>query len=96
MEPQRTSTHTHVERERKVGSGLAFIVGGLVVAVAVIAYYLFGVVAEDGDAGTNTSVEATTEAPAPVAPAGSGAAIGAAPAGGDARTGTAPAPAQQN
>jgi hypothetical protein len=93
MEPERTSTHTHIERERRSGSGLAFIVGGLVVAVAVIAYFVFdgGAMLGGGDAETNISVE-TTETPAPAAPAEGGAATGAAPAEGGQ---TAPAPATQ-
>jgi len=52
---------THVEKSS--GSGMAFILGGVVVAVLVIAYVLFGMgggdIASDGG-GT----DATTEAPA--------------------------------
>lgn len=76
---------THVEKSR--GSGMAFIVGGLVVAVLVIAYFLFAGGAGDmgagnsGDAGGDTNV--TVEAPE--ASASSGAASdGAGEGGGDA------------
>jgi hypothetical protein len=94
MEPESRTTHTHIERERSGSSGLAFIVGGLVVAVAVIAFFLFdggGMFSGGGDADTNISVEATTETPeTPAAPAE--------PATGGGGTETAPAapPAQQN
>jgi hypothetical protein len=94
MEPETRTTHTHIERERRSGSGLAFIVGGLVVAVAVIAYFLLGDggLTGGGDAGTNISVEATSESPPPAAPAEGGTEGQAAPA--DGGTATEPAPAQ--
>ena len=41
MEPERRDTYTHIERDRR-GSGMAFIVGGLVVAVLVIALVVWG------------------------------------------------------
>ena len=95
MEPERSSTHTHIERERGGGSGLAFIVGGLVVAVAVIAYFVFdgGAMFGGGDPDTNISVEATSESPAPAAPAEGSAAPAEGGAGSEAGSGTAP---QQN
>jgi hypothetical protein len=95
MEPERTSTHTHIERERRGSSSLAFIVGGLVVAVLVIAYFVFdgGSMMGGNDADTSINVEATSESPAPAAPAEGGAETQAAPAEGGAATETAPAPA---
>jgi len=55
------NTHTHIEREKTSGSGagLAFIVGGLVVAVAVIAWAVFssGPADRSGSADINVSVE---------------------------------------
>jgi hypothetical protein len=100
MEPETRSTHTHIERERGGSSGLAFIVGGLVVAVAVIAYFLLdgGATLGGGEADTNISVEATGESPAPAAPAESdGTETEAAPAEGGAETEPAPAaPAPAN
>ena len=98
MEPETRTTHTHIERERRSGSSLAFIVGGLVVAVAVIAYFLFGDGAVTGDGGTETSidVEATSESPTPAAPAEGGSETPAAPAEGGAGTDAAPAAPAQN
>ena len=93
MEPETRTTHTHIERERRGGSGLAFIVGGLVVAVAVIAFFLFdgsGALFGGGDADTNISVESTTQAPAPAAPAEN------APAEGGSATEAPPAAPAQN
>lgn len=83
-------TNTHVVSERVEtksggGSGLAFIVGGLVVAVLVIAWLFtggdFGV--NDGSSGgqTNINVDApAVEAPAPAADAPAPAAEAPAPA----------------
>ena len=49
---------THVEKSRS-GSGMAFILGGVVVAVLVIAYFVFGGTGADTGAGdTNVNVEA--------------------------------------
>ena len=49
---------THVEKSRS-GSGMAFILGGVVVAVLVIAYFVFGGNGADTGAGdTNVNVEA--------------------------------------
>lgn len=42
MEPERRETHTHIEHERSGGSGIAFIVGGMVVAVLVLAVMVWG------------------------------------------------------
>ncbi len=85
------STHTHVPREpvrESSGTGtLAFIIGGLVVAVGVIAWFLMGgdidssvttVPADGGDASVtieNTPAPAPAEesaAPAETAPADTG------------------------
>jgi hypothetical protein len=96
MEPERTSTHTHIERERRGGSGIAFIVGGLVVAVAVIAYFVLngGVITGGGEADTSINVEATSETLP--APAEGVAESEAAPAEDSAATETAPATPAQN
>lgn len=95
MEPESRTTHTHIERDRSRSSGMAFIVGGLVVAVAVIAYFVLdgGAMLGGGDADTNISVEATSESPAP---AEEGAAVEAAPADGAAQTESVPAAPAQN
>lgn len=92
--------HTHSEREtvREVparsgrGSGFAFILGGVVVAVAVIAYFFFegrdigG--APAGSGGGDVSVTVTNE--------GGGAEGGVAPEGGSAEAGGESAAADGN
>jgi hypothetical protein len=95
MEPETRTTHTRIERDRRSGSGLAFIVGGLVVAVGVIAYFLFADSAPTGGGGADTSinVEATSASPAPAAPADGGS---EAPAQGGTATEPAPAAPAQN
>lgn len=51
-----TSSSTHTGGSG--GNGIAFIVGGLVVAVAVIGFFLFsGVSVDDGSSDVNISVE---------------------------------------
>ena len=75
------------ETEKTSGGGMAFIVGGLVVAVAVVAWLVFGgspsTVGTAPDAGTTTNV--TVEQPAAPAPATTqGAADPVAPAPADA------------
>lgn len=63
MEPERHSSYTHVERDRETrsGSGMAFIVGGLVVAVAVIALIVwgapFGTDIDDADVEISTQTQ---------------------------------------
>ncbi len=56
MEPERRESHTntYVERERRTGGGttMAFIVGGLVVAVALIALVFWGGGFTGGDVDT--------------------------------------------
>lgn len=72
------NTHTHIEREKTSGSGagIAFIVGGLVVAVAVIAWaiYGFGPEGEAGGGDVNISVEDGGEALESAAESAAGAA----------------------
>lgn len=81
------STHTTATtppRERTSGASIAFIVGGLVVAVGIIAWFLMG-----GDTGTATAPSATSSESSvtvetPAAPADTGgSASGAASATGD-------------
>lgn len=70
MEPERRDTHTYVERDRETRSGggkaMSFIVGGLVVAVAILALVFwsgdFG-----GGRGDVDVVGISTQDPAPVA-----------------------------
>ncbi|MGO4907771.1 hypothetical protein ACEN2J_05495 [Pseudorhodobacter sp. W20_MBD10_FR17] len=72
--PDNTNRSTYV-RETKTSSGaMAFIVGGLVVAVAVIGWFMFGndvdVSTGAGDSTTtNVTIQPTAEAPAADAPA---------------------------
>ncbi len=55
---------------QKSNNGLIFIVGGLVVAVGVVAYILTGGFASDGDDGAPAvTIENNTTAPAPAEPA---------------------------
>lgn len=84
----RTHTETHTERTRS-GGAMAFIVGGLVVAVLVIAWFIYGGDIDTagsgavGDGETNISIEApeggnasagaTAGADAPEPDAGAGA-----------------------
>lgn len=77
--------------ESSSGSTMAFIVGGLVVAVGVIAWLVFGGEvsapkgASDGASKTSITIDNTAPAPAPAAPAPAAPAPAPAPA--------APAPA---
>lgn len=100
--PHRTTYVRETERTTS-GSGMAFVIGGLAVAVAFILWLVFGGTADDtvapGDT-TNVTVEtpATAEPGAtadPVADAAPAApeAVGAAPAAPDAAAPADPAPA---
>lgn len=67
MEPERRDTHTHIERDRRSGSGTAmsFIVGGLVVAVAIIGLVFWG--GDFGGGGDVDVVGISTQDPTPAA-----------------------------
>lgn len=66
MEPERRdSTYTHIERDRR-GSGMSFIIGGLVVAVAVIALVIWGgdwIGGGDGELSTQGEAIVVTDTP---------------------------------
>ena len=66
--------HHHYETTRSSGNGsLAFIVGGLVVAVGVIAWLIFGDgfgTTETGAAPTNVEINATSDSSAGAADSG--------------------------
>ena len=69
MEPERRdSTYTHIERDRR-GSGMSFIIGGLVVAVAVIALVIWGGGWIGGDGELSAQDEAVVVTDTPEAPA---------------------------
>lgn len=76
-------THTHIERTEKTGgsTGLAFIVGGLVVAVGVIAWVIYGGAEDDVDIsieGVGEAVESASESVGEAAESAAGAAENAA------------------
>ncbi|ETW14397.1 hypothetical protein ATO8_00770 [Roseivivax marinus] len=90
--PRTTNTHTretHVEK-RSGGSGaMAFIVGGLVVAVGILFFVFWGGgregdTAANGGGDVNVSVEETGDAAEGAAESAAGAAESAADAAGDA------------
>ena len=82
-QPNRT---TYVRETKNAGGAtMAFIVGGLVVAVAVIAWLVFGgnvdlATGNSDSSTTNVTIEATPEQPAAEAPAGEPVPEAAAPA----------------
>ncbi len=65
--------HAHSERTGGSNAVMAFIVGGLVVAVAVIAWLMFGgdPAGPAGDGGTSITIESTTGGGSEAAPGGS-------------------------
>lgn len=85
MSEQPTRSTYIRETQKSSGTGTAFIVGGLVVAVAVIGWFLFGGMAPVATTGadgstTNVTIEAAPEAAAPAAEAPAPAPEAAAPA----------------
>ena len=64
MEPERRDTYTHIERDRRSGSAMAFIVGGLVVAVLVIALVIWGAPFGTGQSG-DPDIEVSTQTEVP-------------------------------
>lgn len=83
-----------IETKKEAGgiSAMAFILGGVVVAVAIIGYFMYGGSPKHVDGGsTNTSV--TIEAPAASAPATTAPAAPAPDAAAPAPAAPAPAPA---
>lgn len=74
--PNTPNRSTYVrETEKKSGSGMALIVGGLVVAVGIILWLVFGgatpqvATPDSPDTTTNVTVETPAADPAPAAPA---------------------------
>ncbi|MFW2586664.1 hypothetical protein [Sagittula sp. SSi028] len=58
-EPTHHTTTTH--RETRGNSGLAFIVGVLVVVVAVLAFFMFGGTVDTGAAGSDSDINVTIQ-----------------------------------
>lgn len=85
MSEQPTRSTYIRETQKSSGSATAFIVGGLVVAVAVIAWLIYGGIVPVSTTGadgstTNVTIEAAPEAAAPAAEAPAPAPEAAAPA----------------